>query len=213
MFSLDFTARDSRMQPLWVIPGAACEASQAATKRHLPEPAGETQGRRYQSTISGPHCSTSKLNWLIQPFPFAFEFCFSTSCSKGWFTGKFSTIPTNPQVERVFKGIESGLSELTLGITAGLRKYFQKSISLKAANAFWLFFFFFIYMRSDFWPQLNKTVLLLCPLWLSFLTPQWCSAVNCLRMICFPWHKPFLYPKTVNPATLTLFLEAKEKTL
>lgn len=131
------------MQPLWVIPGAACEASQAATKRHLPEPAGETQGRRYQSTISGPHCSTSKLNWLVQPFPFAFEFCFSTSCSKGWFTGKFSTIPTNPQVERVFKGIESGLSELTLGITAGLRKYFQKSISLKAANAFWLFFFFF----------------------------------------------------------------------
>lgn len=108
----------------------------------------------------GPHCSTPKLNRLIQPFPSAFEHCFSTSCSKGWFTGKVSTIPTNPQVERVFKGIESGLSELTLGITAGLRKYFQKSISLKAANAFLLLFFFsFTYMRSGIWPQLNETVL------------------------------------------------------
>lgn len=89
----------------------------------------------------GLHGSTPKSKQLIQSFPSGFEYSLSPpNAQKESFTGKFSTIPTNPQVQRVFKEIERGLSELTLGISAGLRKDFQKLILLKAAHTFFLSF-------------------------------------------------------------------------
>lgn len=195
--------------PQWVIPCAACDGrswlSWEASPLWASNKQKEVAGGSKAPSPSEPCYNIPESYPLSQPFPRAFQFSgFSTKRSSGCFTGKFSTIPTNPQVQRAFKGIESGSRELTVGISAGLRRVPMISFT---ESSTWHFVLSHMEVRPDDLTKLSKTALLMgcCSLNANPSTPngflpshcndvQEGSGTDCTSHPQATRRKPFLLP-------------------
>lgn len=136
---LDCTVHDSMKHPQWVIPCAVCEArSWLSWETSSPWACNR---ERVQEAVTylllwGPAVLPLNLNDLFSLFLPPLNILFFHQTPQRVFHWKAFNHPTDPQAQRVFGGLEAGLSELRLGISVGLGKNFQKLISLKAARGF-----------------------------------------------------------------------------
>lgn len=126
---LDCTVHDSTKHPQWVTPCVACEA-RSWLSWETSSPWASSRDRVQEAAryllLWGPDVASLNLNHSFSPFLPPLNSMFFHQMPQRVFHWKVFNHPTDPQVQRVSEGIEAGLSELKLGISAGLGKKLSK---------------------------------------------------------------------------------------